>query len=158
MKIRQGFVSNSSSASYIVKIDNISFYDFCDKIQAEYGFHDYFSIAQMNGRIDHLLERYSDLDDNNPIDTFSKSFKKELEDQKTKLSKIDEDNFYEIAKFALDFHQIDVKDGSGHIELSYFTSMHNDFDSGMSNIMKEIVLYFIFETKCKVICEVEHDG
>lgn len=158
MKIRMGFVSNSSSASYIVNIIGINFYDFCDKIRSQYSFYDYFSVKQMKDRIDHLLERYSDTDENDAMSSFSKSFKEELEEQKDKLSKVDEDNFYEVAKFALDFHQIGVKEESGSIRLSSFTSMHNDFDSGMSDIMKELTLYFMFETKCKVVCEVEHNG
>ena len=39
------------------------------------------------------------------------------------------------------------------IEISFFTPMHNDFSEGMHGLLKEIVLYFMFDTDYKVKCK-----
>ena len=149
MKIRKGFVSNSSSASYIVKIKGIDFSEFCQALRNEYGCWGIFSTKGLQNKINSLYESTR----NSSIEIF----RDEVEEFKNRVDKLGDDNFEDVVKLALDFYNINSSEVKGGIELTDFTTMHNDFDSGMSNIMKEIVLYFMFDTKYKLICERESD-
>ena len=158
MKTRNGFVSNSSSSSYIVTIRNVDFFDFCYRFSSEYKWSDFFSVDFLEREINERIDRINDTKDESTSETFKmfpKMWLKDLNDQKEKLSKIDKDNFIEIARFVFDYNNITCIEDSDDLVLHQSTSMHNDFNSGMCELMKEIVLYLMFETDYKIICGVE---
>jgi len=156
MKIRNGFVSNSSSSSYIVNIKNISMSKFCDILAPEYHWGDLFSL----GHAKESLTKWSKTHEKDAAnaDRWSIDAKKAYDDMLDDLSKVDKDNFEEVVGFMLKFRQIECKEVDGGIELFYFTSMHNDFVEGVSDALKEILLYFMFDTDYKVECKRESDN
>ena len=158
MKIRTGFVSNSSSASYIVNIKGIDFAEFCNKMETEYSFSDYFNVESMMKSLDGHLERYIKGDDStDSMKDLIEEFRVELEEQKVKLKAVNPDKYYDVVRCGLEFHQVGLKETDDGVELTSFTSMHNDYDEGVSSIMNEIVLYFLFETDYKLVCTMESD-
>jgi hypothetical protein len=61
-----------------------------------------------------------------------------------------------LVKTALDFNDVKYYDYQNErIELNYFTSMHNSFNEGMADVLKEIILVFMFDTNKKIKCERE---
>jgi len=147
MKIRTGFVSNSSSASYIVKIKDIDFEDFISSLKSnpESFYYKYFSLPVLEDKLKRLEE-------------MSKKYAfYNIEDLRKSFDKIDADDYSSIIKFALAFYKIGCRIKSDGIELVDVTSMHNDYDSGMSGLMKEITLHFLFETDYKLVCKIETD-
>ena len=146
MKIRKGFVSNSSSSSYIVTIENISFEEFCNKLAPEYSWSSLFSLNSARNKLEELA-----------IKPYSEEFKNEILGLLKELEEINEDDFVEIVKFMLKYGHINYRELKNGLELSSFTCMHNDFDSGMSERMKEILLFFMFDTKYTIKCERESD-
>jgi len=153
MKMRKGFVSNSSSASYIVNIKGIDFDGFCDVLNSNYNsFNDYFSLSVLRnklGQIEANSTRYTE--DGND------RFNKEIKAYRKRINNIDEDDYPSIVKYAFDFYKMGCEVKKDGVELLDFTSMHNDYDSGMGSLMKEIVLHFLFETDFKVVCKIEDD-
>jgi hypothetical protein len=61
----------------------------------------------------------------------------------------------DIVEFVLSMNEIRVSEDKedDSITLEYDTIMHNDFTDGMNNLLKEIVLYFVFDSNHKVICK-----
>jgi hypothetical protein len=51
-----------------------------------------------------------------------------------------------LVKFVLKHSGIKTKFSKDGIEFSYFTSMHNDFNEGMGDLLKEIIMFFSFDT------------
>jgi hypothetical protein len=79
----------------------------------------------------------------------------QLLDFKNKLTTTDD--IIEIARIIFEYNMIKVEETSDYLKLSYVTSMHNDFDSGMHEMLKEIILYLLFETDIIPYCERESD-
>jgi len=48
---------------------------------------------------------------------------------------------------------INFEENGNDLLLNYYTSMHNDFNSGMNDTFKEIILYFLFDVKKEMSCE-----
>jgi len=170
MKIRQGFVSNSSSASYYVTL-NQNIDEALNTIQENcwYPYLDEDALLE-------ILEKYikdteSRLED---IDKKSERFlildtKPELESrlkkyQSMKQTIIDKASGkpiedHAIAKMGLELDYILIKDINGiKTELEAGTSMHNSYDEGMSDFLKDIVLYYSFERPELISLKIEHDG
>jgi len=159
MKIRTGFVSNSSSSSYIVEIKGISEQDFLNKLFAEYSWKHF-----DKGEIEKdLLERIKNSkatkrdSEKDKISVGKKAFS-DLYDNWLKDSENDLIRFKEVetneelVKFVIEHNGITIKIGEDKIELNAWTSMHNDFHDGMPQLLGEIVLFFIFDTTHKVKC------
>jgi len=164
MKKRKGFVSNSSSASYIVEIRDIKEDDFAGLLGCEYSW-DGFNLDSVRNRIAKRVEELEELQKTeNNTKTHDKYlgffYREQLEDYK-KLKEIslqvNDDDSLEVIKFILEYNDIKYKAVDGDIELDYFTSMHNDYVDGMSDLLKEIVLFFMFETDYKIKCKVDKD-
>jgi len=160
MKRRMGFVANSSSASYTITIetDKRTFYSKLAKHL------DWPYDASFTQKVDKQIKvmQYL-LKMKNPIGNSKKHYAIQLEyynKMKTELKDLDFNTEGRIRYYQLmfEFHNILCEVTSdGHISLSENTSMHNDFNEGMSNLMKEILLSFMFETEIPVNAEVEHD-
>ena len=146
MKVRKGFVSNSSSSSYIEKIA-IEPKAFYRSLSAEYGW----SIFQKSKVLEDIKKQISDRASYNKsiiLDEYETGLflrKKELENLDYKDPK--------IVKIALENNRITVREGEKEITLEYATSMHNDFNEGVDDILKEIILFFLMDTNHKVEAE-----
>jgi len=175
MKVRLGFISNSSSASYIVEL-NITedrLYEILHIIdwQAE--------ATSVVSRLVYLRESIEDqyhfglaatLRNDMPRDKAieaKQNHEKKVEEIDKKIDKYRKPNITkkEIAKEYLKAHEITVTPKKDSVELSAFTSMHNEYVTGMNDILKEIVLFLTFakesnpKTKdIEIKCSVEHDG
>jgi hypothetical protein len=159
MKTRQGFVSNSSSASYIVEIRNIEEQDFFGLLYTEYSWNE-FNIHSIKGQIAERIKECNQeiKTEESPLTSFYCSQIKKLEElQKEVLEINDEEDCSRAIKFILKYKDIQYKEVDGDIYLEYFTSMHNSFDEGIGELLKEIIFFFIFETDYKVKCKVDKD-
>ena len=166
MKIRNGFVSNSSSASYIIKIHGIDYNDFINIILREYGW----SLFSKSNVKQKLIKKLTD----NKL--YTKDLKNELKNKTVSrvswfgylednikkdealLKKIDNFSLEEIVEVVLERNSIKIMNDDDGIEIKFWTAMHNDFSSGMPEVLREVVLFFMFETSHKVKCDIKHDG
>jgi hypothetical protein len=169
MKTRHGFVSNSSSSSYIVQIA-ISYEKFIEHLRSEYKW-EWFHKSSIRGAIRKRLKKIKRMleDDKGdlrlePDNEFHKRSVEQLEKHVVELEGlIDQvnaiDDWKELIEFVLDYWEIKAEQmpmTHGTI-LRYYTSMHNDYNDGMIPIMRELVLHFMFDTHYKVTCVREKD-
>jgi hypothetical protein len=166
MKTRNGFVSNSSSSSYIVKINGLSYEHFVEVLLAEYTyFLEERGLKKIQFNINKMLQDLEKSKENDPLlpewyikqyDMWTKSGEEDLATIK-KLT--EEDNRLEIMKFILLKNDIRVENAEGEnaVRLSAFVSMHNDFGD-MPELLREIILFFMFDTTYEVECERESDN
>ena len=158
MKIRQGFVSNSSSASYIVKIQNIEEQEFFDRVACMY-------CKGFTFEKEHLLELiekfvveaqfFCKSADSVMLDYWEKELKEYLL-LKKQLTKINSNE--DLVKFGFNLRGIHYEYKNSNIELDSWTSMHNSFTDGLDNILQEIILEFIFNGKYNITCEIKEDA
>lgn len=166
MKVRKGFVSNSSSSSYIVKI-NSDYNDFIDKLVEEYGW-DFINKKYIRRKIQKEIERLEEIlneieNDNNENKVIC-DFQKRMNDNVQKTYDKEKNNLKELQKinnkkdlieFIFEWHYIKVETSDHEVVLNHFTSMHNSFLEGMNDLLKEIVLFFLFDTDYIVKCNRE---
>ena len=161
MKLREGFVSNSSSASYIVRIKNISLQEFCDRLAPEY-YQDELNIKITCGIIKRRIKDINRLRKKAKgkdlgLDKMYERHKEVLEKlEKRGLKILDVEDFVKEVEFIFEYEDINVCENNGDVVLDYFTSIHNDYNDGMGDLLKEITLFFMFETHYEVECRVEH--
>lgn len=167
MKTRHGFVSNSSSSSYVVQIGT-SYENFMEHLRSEYKW-EWFSKGSIRGAIRKRLKKMKRMleDDKGdlrlrPDEEFHKRSVEQLEKYVSDLEElIDQvnaiDNWEDLIKFVFDYWEINVDQVDGGVVLRYYTSMHNDYNDGMIPIMRELVLHFLFDTHYKVTCVREKD-
>jgi len=174
MKTRQGFVSNSSSSSYIIRLDKVSFNDLIDLLQKDYAW-DWLNKKQIVGKIsDQIVQEKKWLDEYNEaevgpdLDLIRTTMMKTCNDRIIRLKDVEEklnsaDNIYTASLIIFGHLGIGVHDiaptdfYSGGLELTYFTSMHNDYITGVEEFLQEIILYLLFETKIVPVCIRESD-
>jgi len=174
MKIRSGFVSNSSSASYVIKI-NMELEDFINEIYNEFDYT-FFDIKKIYDQEESLYKEYDkSLSEeknqrNKSIFLYNKDRLKEL---KTKLETIqkfkslhDYDN--EEGKFVgnrvniitwilENIYFIKISTQFNNVNLNCSTSMHNSY-SDVPNIIKDIITYFNFaRPEIKITYKKEED-
>lgn len=162
MKIRNGFVSNSSSSSYIIKIYDTGFDEFASRLNELR--YEFFNKGIIMKEIEERLA--VNTKSINEMDGEGVSWRKDFANEaiieftglKQELEGIEADDQINMLKFALKYHGIKVSEGQHRIELCEFTSMHNSFCEGMSDILKEIVLSFIFDSTKRVECDRESDN
>ena len=162
MKIRSGFVSNSSSGSYMATIRDISLKLFIDMMLGEYSFS-FFNkedvLNELKSRLSADEHQLYELQGNEKTDPLFEVCKLGLEksvlDGKAAIEKIKTISDREMVECVLALKEIHVTEDKqdDSVTLTCHTSMHNNFTEGMHDLMKEIVLYFMFDTKHKVICK-----
>jgi hypothetical protein len=157
MKIREGFVSNSSSSSYFFRINDLKFNDFVKLMVSNYWF-DHFNKRIINHKIKEKIKKA--IEDNKK---HSKMYSKKGKDSTFKfMQKINNDHILrckkeledldkcstngQLVKFVLKYKGIKIKLSKECVEFSYFTPMHNDFNEGMEDLLKEIIMLFSFDT------------
>jgi hypothetical protein len=161
MKIRTGFISNSSSASYVIRV-GMPYKKLMETIYNEYAYH-YFHKDSLTQKVDEKI-RYlkQSLDDETeflrkfyPIESIERDIKM-YEEFKTNL---------ETDKGRIDFycylHSIRIKRDDENPDtktvIYLTTTMHNYFHENMSKLMQEIIMEGLFENKYNVECKVYHD-
>jgi len=159
MKIRNGFVSNSSSSSYIVQIKNTSWEEFCNIMTSSKGFY---WAEELRVEIDEEIKKQKKYMSDAKGNKMFKGMKRLYKERLVKLQKLKKNinvpkpNSSILVKTALDFNDVKYYDYQNErIELNYFTSMHNSFNEGMADVLKEIILVFMFDTNKKIKCERE---
>jgi len=162
MKKRKGFVSNSSSASYIVEIRDIKESTFFGLLQTAGYAWDELSLNGIKHFISERIKEYKqhieeNKGSNKDMLGFYERHLKSLETSQKEVMAVDEDDIEESIKYILKFNGIMYKWTDGDIELGDFTSMHNSYRDGVSPLLQEILLYFMFETDYKIKCRAEHD-
>lgn len=145
MKKRLGFVSNSSSSSYVVNIRDIESEKFYDLLWSEYSW-DFFNKAA----IIESLEKQINENKKSKF-PFVNDWNKDLENKIEDMQSVNSDDKIGIIKFVLGHNGITIREHGDEVELEYFTAMHNDFNTGMNDMLKEIILFFSFDTDFKVI-------
>ena len=174
-KIRTGFVSNSSSASYVVKF-NIDIINFIELIYSEYDFT-YFSIENLIERYEEKIGKYKELmrkEKEKPrkyYTLYTEEYLKELESKLNFLKSIGTLQDYESIegkffsnKFKIipwilkNVYSVELTEEFNSVVLKDWTSMHNSY-SDVSNILKDIIMYFDFEKpEINKIFKIEKDG
>lgn len=144
MKKRLGFISNSSSSSYIVSI-RVDPEDFYNILWSEYSWDLFGKKAIM----EKLEKRIKDNGEYSNLPSFH-DWNKELKRKIEELQNIDPNDKVKMIKFALDYNGIKIREDDDEVELEYFTSMHNDFNEGVNDLLKEIILFFLMDTQYKV--------
>ena len=161
MKIRNGFVSNSSSSSYIVKIRDTYWDEFCDIVVD--GNNSYMKDNLLK-EIDEDIVRFEGyikeegIREGSVFVEMNKEHLVQLNKWKEILTpeKVNNEVLVEVA-----LAHSSIRRNETHkdvVELSSLTTMHNSFDEGMTKLLKEIVLLFSFDTKKKIECEREDYG
>jgi len=159
MKIREALVSNSSSSSYFFNVKDLKFNDFINMMVSNYWF-DYFNKGLIKGEIKKRLIETQDAHKKHNM-MFVKNSKKmtvimnkwhqesvkSLEKDLANLNKCSTNK--DLVELVLKYRGIKTNVAKKGIEFSCFTSMHNDFNEGMEDLLKEIVLFFCFDTKYK---------
>lgn len=163
MKIRNSFVSNSSSSSYIINIQ-VDIDTFYKELFKEYGSWDFLCKEELIPKIEEIIESVEKSikemgekkNENKKYDKyFYETYPSDLKFYKKLLEKVKKLKDVELTKLLLDkYYYINVVEKfDDEIKIWADTSMHNDFDNGMGHALKEIVLYFMFDTDYKVSCE-----
>lgn len=169
MKIREGLVSNSSSSSYFFRVNDIKFAEFVDIMVSNYWFGSLNKGVlnqEIKDNIKRALEEQKEHKKHSKMYVREKTHLKPGKSLSEIMDKIHKDQIAsckrelaelgkcstnkELVEFVLKHRGIKANVLSNDIEFSYFTSMHNDFNEGMDDLLKEIIMFFCFDTNYKV--------
>ena len=166
MKIRNGFVSNSSSASYIVKIDNESIEDFCYTIANEFTY-DLFCVRDILEKVSKSINDCLQPDHDSYYKGSMAKYWKGIDDVERQLEQdlkkfiASGDCLCDCPELVTDilnhYHRLHTKYSDGKIVLEASTSMHNSIED-VPAIMKSIIALYIFNHPDKHLeCIVDQD-
>jgi hypothetical protein len=171
MKKRTGFVSNSSSASYIIKLRgslNEVLSDIANNCDWPYTTLEKIK-KELNERIVSLEKRLEELETKkekylmfNTVPELKNRIYKERYDL-NRIEKIEKEREgdwqsgqEEVTQIALRLNYIKIEEKNEYVELEAATVMHNSYVEGMPDFLKDIVLYYSFENK-EMIVDLEVD-
>lgn len=153
MKIRIGFVGNSSSASFSLKIntdlkslikllendyyDNFGDISFSDKKSSLLNLLKQFIIKEITSKRN-SLSNMEDLFTNDFLLSITEKEIEELEERLNNLEKLSKMELYKEIFNIL--YCISINEFKGYIELNWHTTMLNDYSSSIPDIIKEILL------------------
>lgn len=162
MKVRTGFVSNSSSASYIIKVLAPK-EEIISLLICEYGwvyFHKEEFVKMVTKKIkdherndDEKIKYLSDLGQ-----TFKETMAKQRKEYREKLQGYIDRNLSDdevLFTTVLESKNIKCRQIDDNTVFESETSMHNDYNSGVANLLKEFLLLFMFEHEYKISCEIK---
>lgn len=172
MKIRLGFVSNSSSASYYVTLRETP-QDALLTITAQCSWP-YFQEGIVLSKLDEWIKSYENRLEyiDKTRETFLIGSKesieltlKVLQDKRKRIKYIFEQRRkdwtilpQELLDYILELNYITVEYKDDRVLLSATTAMHNNYIEGMPDLLKDIVLYYSFEEPERITLKVEHNG
>lgn len=171
MKFRSGFVSNSSSASYIVEL-GVEYDTLLEKLSDDcYPFTWPSEVEQLfQSRINSLNERIESLENGEREHFILQSIDKlretrdELQYQLNFISnrstdRSDPDRLVRFTEFCLEFFEVKVTaKWSGGVKLEGQTVMHNNFTESIPHMLQEIVLANLFSWKYHMKCTWKPDN
>jgi hypothetical protein len=165
MKIRNGFVSNSSSASFIVTIFDTTIDEVCSNI-SEHFMYNHFSktalIEKIKNQINNYNKNHELLNDyNNYWIEKVRNYEEILNIIKQDINKNNTSTFESLnenlaLRVLKEFYGVIVLQDENKVILSTFTSMYNDITE-IPEILKDIVVYYNFVNNKKITCEIEND-
>lgn len=171
MKIRLGFVSNSSSASYYVTVRS-SWSDFVSKVLNKC-WYPFFETESLMERVNNLIQNRewsitsAEQGEEHWLRPTLAAAKEELEQLKQDR-KFLEDNQADIwdktpeerdrlVRLAFKAYGINWEYEEGTVKMDYTTVMHNNFTESMPEALIEIILYYKFEEREAMSLRVDHD-
>lgn len=173
MKIRLGFVSNSSSASYTISI-GINKNDFYRGLLSDKSAYTFFSVSSFINELEECIKVIKEgikedklnikLGKDRGLMNFcldsNQNYLKTLKATLVRVKKIkNPERDKRIIKEILAYHHIRLNDSlEGSVVLQYHTTMHNSYVEALPDDLKEIILYFMFEHSAKMKMNVDHGG
>ena len=153
MKIRIGFISNSSSASYFVEI-KIPPQKFFTDIMQNYSWE----IFNKKYIIDKLQKRIAEITESISMSSHhTMYYDTQLRIETGLLRNLRRARSYrDIVYNICDYYYIKLSETDNSVTLRGGTVMHNTYDD-MPEVIKEILLYFLMDTKFPVKAWTEHD-
>jgi hypothetical protein len=166
MKIRSGFVSNSSSSSFVVQIcvptsvfvDNLlNDDDFClrDKFNKAV-FKEY--LKERLQELERSIEEDKRLKKHPLFKHLADSCKGEVKEIGEVLKVFDSLTDLQLLVMVLKYNGIKMrKHNKEYVELYHWTSMHNYFIESLPDLLKEIMFYYTFNKNVKILAKQESD-
>ena len=160
MKIRSGFVSNSSSASYSVTIVGVEWESLVNVLLQEYGW----DLLNAGSTLRDLRERLTELEQEDVemsegisviLSEMNEQWMTNLQNQILSLENAEDQ--YDLVERILNINGVTVFKTDDQISFTGVSTCHNDYRD-MPLLLQQIVLCISFETPCRVICEVSHDS
>lgn len=150
MKIRTGFVSNSSSSSYIVDIYGIAEHEFIKMFVSEYCSWK-FEYDDIKNEVYNNYTKTKIMASQGKFHGLIGNWVTDATENKNKFDKIKTDE--DFARFLIEYKNISIStlENDVGIRLSGWVSMHNSFED-MPELLKEILLFFLIDTEYKVEC------
>ena len=159
MKLRLGFVSNSSSASYTITI-NKDIRTFLKTVMIEC-WYPYLTTTHLHNILVYQIDKYTSIieqrKNNESIAWNSTIYELKLKTYKTYLEfiskfkkeplfdqTVSEEDKLMLVSIALELSNVQVKEESDKTIITKETSMHNNFSENLSDFIKEIVLVYSF--------------
>jgi hypothetical protein len=163
MKIRQGFVSNSSSASFVVTVYNTNWEQFLEYLNSNFGFS-IFDKRRFKEEVNQKIEQYKNFlkqQREEKKDILWKSdtnfYKVQIEQLEKIAKNIDNLSFAELVDQVFSFNKISTTrtEGTNVVELSSWTIMYNNAED-MEPLMKNLIANMLLDNR-KIKVEVISD-